>query len=296
MDRLSGLAAFIRTVELGSQAAAAKALGLSRVAIGRQIQGLEQQLGVRLLQRTTRSQTLTEAGTAFFERARPALDQLQEAAEQAAEFRTSLRGSLRINAPISFAAHSLAPVLAGFSARYPELEIELTLNDRAVDLIGEGYDLALRVGEVKDINLASRKLAQFPVIPCAAPSYLARHGTPLEPADLLAHNCLRYLLSSQSQGWLLVAADGTRHTIPVRGNMAANNGDTLMAAALAGQGIILQPSFIVGEALRDGRLVQLFPGWQNRHLVLHAVFPATRMMPIKLRRLVDFLVEAYRKA
>ncbi len=293
MERLTGLTAFIRTVELGSQAAAAKALGLSRVAIGRHIQGLEQRLGVRLLQRTTRSQTLTEAGTAFFERARLALDQLQDAADQAAEFRTSLRGSLKINAPVSFTMHSLAPVLARFSDRYPDLEVELTLNDRQVDLIGEGYDLALRIGEVTDPNLASRKLARFPIIPCASPAYLERHGTPREPADLLGHNCLRYLFSSQSQGWTLIAADGARQTVPVRGNLAANNGDALMAAALADQGIILQPSFIVCEALRDGRLVQVLPGWELRHLTLHAVFPATRMMPTKLRRLLDFLTEAY---
>jgi len=296
MERLAGLSAFIRTVELGSQAAAAKALGLSRVAIGRQIQGLEQRLGVRLLQRTTRRQTLTEAGTAFFDRARVALDQLQEAADQAAEYRTSLRGSLKINAPVSFTAHSLAPVLARFSAQYPELAIELTLNDRQVDLIGEGYDLALRIGEVTDASLASRRLAAFPILACAAPAYLARHGTPEQPSDLLGHNCLRYLFSSQDDGWLLVAADGSRQMVTVRGNLAASNGDALMAAAIAGQGIILQPSFIVAEALRDGRLVPVLPAWGHRRLTLQAVFPATRMMPTRLRRMLDFLAEAYRAA
>ncbi len=294
MERLNGLTAFIRTVELGSQAAAAEDLGLSRMAVSRHIQGLERRLGVRLLQRTTRSQTLTEAGTAFFERARLALEQLQEAADHAAEFRTALHGTLKISAPVSFSTRSLAPVLARFSAEYPELQVELMLNDRQVDLIEEGFDLALRIGEVTDGSLALRRLARFPVILCASPDYLARHGTPATPEDLRQHNCLRYLLSGQKHGWTLPDTDGQRRLIPVRGNLATNNGDALLAAALAGQGIILQPTFIVQEALREGRLVTIMSDREPRRIDLHAVFPATRMMPVKLRRLLDFLAEAYR--
>ncbi|MBR0669212.1 LysR family transcriptional regulator [Roseomonas hellenica] len=294
VEQLAGLTAFIRTVELGSQAAAAAALGLSRMAVGRQIQGLEHRLGVRLLQRTTRRQVLTEAGTAFFEQARAALQHLQEAAEQATAFRTSLRGSLRMSAPVSFSVRCLAPLLARFSALHPELQVELVLNDRRVDLIEEGFDLALRIGPLADSSLVSRRLTRFPVIPCAAPAYLARHGTPGEPADLLAHNCLRYAHAGRVQRWLLPDTDGQHQEVPVRGNLVSNNGDALLAAALAGQGIILQPSFIVEEALRDGRLMALFPGRAPRRIDLYALFPASRMMPTKLRRWLDFLADAYR--
>lgn len=296
MEHLAGTTAFIRTVELGSQAAAAAALGLSRMAVGRQIQGLEQRLGVRLLQRTTRRQVLTEAGTAFFEQARQAMQLLQQAAEEASEFQSSLRGTLRISAPLSFSLRSFCPVLARFSEAYPALQVDLMLSDRQVDLVEDGFDLALRIGQFTDSSLASRRLARFAVLACAAPAYLARHGAPRLPEDLLAHNCLRYSRSAQMKGWQLPRPDGTTAVVPVRGNFDCNNGDALLGAAIAGQGIILQPAFIVEDALRDGRLVRLLADHPTRFIELHAVFPATRMMPVKLRRLLDFLVEAYRAA
>ncbi len=293
MDRLAGLTAFLRTVELGSQAAAADALGLSRMAVGRQIQGLEQRLGVRLLQRTTRRQTLTEAGAAFYEQARQAVQQLQQAADQASEMQTSLRGKLRISAPVSFSLRNFSSKLSAFSARHPELLVDLVLSDRQVDLLEDGFDLALRIGSLPDSSLMSRRLARFPIIPCASPAYLERHGAPREPEDLLAHNCLRYSRSGQMRGWTLGAADGTSRVIPVRGTLDCNNGDALLAAALAGQGIILQPSFIVEEALNDGRLVWVLPGRKLRWMDLHALFPQAPIVPVKLRLFLDFLTEIY---
>lgn len=294
MERLAGLHAFIRTVELGSQAAAAEAMGLSRMAIGRQIQGLEHRLGVRLLQRTTRRQTLTEAGATFFEQARLAVQQLQQAADQATEMQTSLRGRIRVSAPVSFTVRDFAAKLSRFSALHPGLAVDLVVSDRQVDLLEEGFDLALRIGNLPDSSLMSRQLARFPVIPCAAPAYLARHGTPRLAQDLLAHNCLRYSRSSQMQGWILGTADGGWQRVPVTGNLDCDNGDALMAAALAGQGVILQPSFIVEEALREGRLVRLLPNLPLRWMDLHALFPAAPMLPAKLRHLVAFLAQAYR--
>ncbi|EIG59145.1 DNA-binding transcriptional LysR family regulator [Bradyrhizobium sp. JR1.5] len=293
MDRLTELEAFIRTVDLGSQAAAAAALGLSRMAVGRQIQALERRLGVRLLQRTTRRQALTEAGAAFYELTREPLRQLHDASDRASESRTSLHGRLRLSAPVSFGVRYLPSVLSRFSEQHPGVEIDLVLNDRIVDLVEEGFDLTLRIGRLADSSLMSRRLALCRRAICASPAYLARHGIPKHPADLLAHNCLRYTQAGQSQSWAMTAPDGTKEVVTVGGNLAANNGTALMMAALAGEGIILQPLFIVDEALRDGRLVQLLSTYRLGELELHAVFPAARYMPVKLRRFVDHLVESY---
>lgn len=238
MENLAGILAFVRSVELGSQTAAAQDLGLSRMAVSRQIQSLEQRLGVQLLQRTTRRQVLTEAGGVYFNEVRPALEKLREAGQMASEARGGLHGLIRINAPVSFATRSLAPVLARFCALYPEIRLEVDLDDRHVDLIGGGYDLILRIGQTRDSSLISRRLATFCSRICASPAYLERRGTPKTIADLAAHDCLRYANGLQARGWELANEEGEIILAPVGGSLMSNNGDFLFSAALAGQGII----------------------------------------------------------
>jgi DNA-binding transcriptional LysR family regulator len=292
MDRLTSLAAFVRTVELGSQAAAAAELGLSRTMLGRHLQALEQHLGVRLLHRTTRKQSLTEAGMAFFERCSAALQELEAAEQSVSSLQAEPSGVLRLNAPMSFGAHHLASAIAAFTARHPKVRVELTLNDRVVDLVEEGYDLAVRIGRLAPSSLIARRLARCRVALCASPRYLERHGTPEHPADLARHDCLLYSYAAERDQWTF--RNGAEEaTVRIAGSFVANNGDALVAAAVAGQGIVLQPTFIVGDALRSGALVRLLPGWETPGLAIHAVYPHRRGLTPKVRGFVDLLVERF---
>ena len=293
MDRFVELSALVRTVDRGSQAAAARELGLTPAMVGRYIQGLEDRLGTRLLNRTTARQSLTEAGAAFYSRASAILEQLEEADTVASERQAEPRGTLRVNAPMSFGSRHLAAAIAEFCGRCPGVQIELVLNDRVVDLIEEGYDVAVRIGRLADSGLVARRLATCRLVACASPGYLAHRGWPDAPADLLRHNCLLYSYAGNGGAWRFHSAHGEQE-IRLSGNLIANNGDALLAAALTGQGIILQPTFIVAEALRQGRLVQVMPGWRLADLSVHAVYPSARHLAPKVRSFVDFLVGRFR--
>ena len=190
MDRITALAAFVRTVELGGQAAAWEDLGRSRAMVGRHIHQLEDRLGVRLLNRTTRKQSLTEAGLAFFEKCASILDQLSEAERVASELQAEPRGTLRVNGPMSFGSTHLASALAAYCERHPQVRIDLVLNDRQVDLVEEGYDVAIRIARLTDSSLIARRLAPIRIVLCASPDYLSRNGTPRTPRELAGHNCL----------------------------------------------------------------------------------------------------------
>ncbi|WP_158044961.1 LysR family transcriptional regulator [Skermanella pratensis] len=294
MDRITALAAFVRTVELGSQAAASEDLGISRAMIGRHIHQLEDRLGVRLLNRTTRKQSLTEAGLAFFEKCSGILDQLSEAERVASELQAEPRGTLRVNGPMSFGSTHLASALAAYCERHPQVRIDLVLNDRQVDLVEEGYDVAIRIARMTDSSLIARRLAPIRLALCAAPEYLRRHGTPLTPADLAGHNCLLYTYSPTPLDWTLIGPDGGETTIRVTGSLSANNGDALVAAAVAGQGIVRQPTFIVGDALRNGSLVTVLPNHGLPQPSAYAVYPHARNLSPKVRSFVDFLAAHFR--
>jgi DNA-binding transcriptional LysR family regulator len=294
MDRITALAAFVRTVELGSQAAASEDLGLSRAMVGRHIQQLEDRLGVRLLNRTTRKQSLTEAGLAFFEKCAAILDQLDEAERAAADLQSEPRGTLRINAPMSFGRHHLTSAVSAYAALHPQVKIDLVLNDRQVDLIEEGYDVAIRIATLTDSGLIARRLAPINMALCASPDYLSRHGSPETPADLTRHNCLLYTYVATPGEWSFTHPDGTQTTIRVAGSISANNGDALLTAALAGQGIIRQPTFIVGDALRAGRLVLLLTQFAQPCPTAYAVYPHARNLSPKVRSFVDFLAGHFR--
>lgn len=290
------VSAFIRTVEAGSQAAAARELDMTPAMVGRYVRRLEDRLGARLLNRTTASQSLTEAGAAFYARAGSLLDQLSDAEHAASDPMAAPRGVLRLNAPMVFGVRYLAAGLAEFCAAHPALRIDLVLNDRVVDLVEEGYDAAVRIGRMADSSLVARRLAGCGMAVCAAPAYLAGCGSaPDTPADLAGHNCLIYAYATLGGGgvWTFMGPHGEEQ-VRLSGNLTINNGDALLAAALAGQGVIVQPGFIVGEALRDGRLVRLLPDYRLPELDVQVVYPSTRHLSPKVRRLVDFLSARFR--
>ncbi len=293
MDRFLQLAALVRTVDRGSQAAAARELGVTAAMVGRYIQALEDRLGTRLLNRTTARQSLTEAGAAFYAQAQAILEQMEEAETSAADRQAEPRGTLRINAPMSFGTRHLAAAVAEFGRDHQGLRVELVLNDRVVDLVEEGYDVAVRIGLLAESGLIARRLSSCRLAVCASPGYLERRGWPAAPADLPAHDCLVYTYASYGGLWRF-HGEGGEQEIRVSGSLAANNGDALLAAALAGRGIILQPTFIVGEALREGRLLPVLPGWRLADYNMYAVYPSARHLSPKVRRFVDFLAARFR--
>ena len=287
MDRFKQLQAFVRTAERGSQSAAGRELGITPAMVGRTLRALEDRLGVRLLHRTTTRQSLTPAGAAFHAGATAVLDALDAAERTASELHAEPHGTLRVNAPMSFGVRHLAAALAAFGAVHPRVRVELVLNDRVVDLVEEGYDVAVRIGTLRDSTLVARRLAPCRMVVCASPDYLRRRGAPAVPDDLRGHDCLLYAYSPGTT-WTL-GGQG----VPVSGPLVANNGDALLEAALAGQGVILQPSFIVGDALRGGGLVPLLPDWPVRDLHVHAVYPAARNLSPKVRAFVDFVAARF---
>ena len=293
LDDLDAMAAFARIVEAGSFSAAARELGRSKSAVSKQIARLEDRLGVRLLNRTTRRLSLTEAGRSFHEGCRRMLAEA-EAAERAMTYLSGApRGTLRVNAPMSFGVLHVAPALAGFMRRYPEISVELVLDDREVDLVGEGFDVGVRIRALPDSSLVARRLAPFRRFVCAAPSYLAAHGAPEAPEDLPRHACLLYSYQAERSVWRLRGPSGERR-IGVSGRLTANNGGALRSAALAGLGLAFLPSFIVGDDLREGRLDRVLPDWSTADdIAVHAIYPVGRNLSPKVRVFVDHLAERF---
>jgi DNA-binding transcriptional LysR family regulator len=261
--------------------------------VTKHIAALEGRLGVKLLHRSTRRLVLTEGGRGYLAACERILAEIDEAEASASLDRIEPRGTLRLNVPLTFGLRQVVPALTAFSRLHPAVSVDLGLADRYVDLIEEGWDLAIRVGRLKDSSLVARRLAPCRTIVCAAPSYLEAHGSPRSLEDLSAHNCLGYTLPSAigADRW----AFGARGDIaaPVRGNLRANNGDALLAAALAGQGLIYQPTFIVGDGLRDGSLVRVLSGHPTLELGVYAVLPSGRQAPAKVRAFVEFLAERF---
>ena len=286
LDRVTGMQVFARVAALGSFSAAARALGLSQTGVTKHVAALEARLGTRLLHRTTRRLTLTETGRGYLEACERILAEIAEAEAMAGAEGVEAHGTLRLNVPLSFGVREIAPALAAFSAAHPALTIELGLNDRRVDLIEEGWDLAVRIGTLADSGLIARRLAASRLLVCAAPDYLDRHGTPRAPEALKDHNCLGYTLSDSS-GWRF----GDR-VYPVSGTLRAPNGAALVAAASAGLGLVYQPTFLVAEALRAGSLVALDLGAPCPTLPIHALMPPGRR-PAKTRAFVDFLAQRF---
>jgi DNA-binding transcriptional LysR family regulator len=297
LDRITGMQVFARVAALGSFSAAARALSMSPAMATKHVDALEDRLGARLFFRSTRKLTLTEAGQRHLQAVERILAEIEEAEAAAAEDTVEPRGTLRINAPLAFGLRQVMPALTEFAALYPALTIDIALTDRFVDLIDEGWDIAIRLGALRDSTLIARALAPMRVVLCASPAYLAAHGPPQTVADLAGHNCLGYTLPTPASAnrWLF-GSDGSI-AVPVRGTLIVNNGDALRDAAVAGLGLIYQPTFILADDIRAGRLVLLTLDRPTaRFGAVHAVYPGGRQPPAKVRALIDFLAERWRNA
>jgi DNA-binding transcriptional LysR family regulator len=289
---LQQLASFVAVVNAGSFVGGAEAIGLSKAAVSRQVAELEARLGVRLLHRTTRRLSLTDDGQRFFARA---VELLADAGELEAETSSSsgeATGVLRINAPLTFGNLHLAPMWPAFLAANPKVALDITLNDRVVDLVEEGYDVAVRITNLGSSQLVSRRLATTRIVLCASPAYLAAHGAPSHPHELAAHQVISYAYWTGGDDWRFDGPEGEAR-VRVRPRIHTNSGDTCRLAALHGPGVILQPDFLVGDDLRRGDLVELLPDWRSIELGIHALYASRKHLPMKTRRLVDFLVEAF---
>jgi len=294
MDRLAALTAFAAVIETGSFAAAARRLGRSPSRLSRQIADLEAGLGVRLLHRTTRALTLTEAGQAYHEHVARILAELATADQSVGCLQAAPRGRLRVAAPMSFGIGHLAPLLPAFLEAYPEIELDLALNDRFVDLIDEGFDLAVRIGRLADSSLIVRRLAPLRRVLCASPAYLAAHGIPATPDDLAARDCLGYSNMTPNEEWsFLHPEDGRPWPVRIKPRLRVNNGDALRLAALGGIGLGLLPTFIVGPDLAAGTLVPLLAPYLRQDGAIYAVYPPARHLSPKVRVFVDFLVARF---
>jgi DNA-binding transcriptional LysR family regulator len=292
MDRLTALRVYRRVVELGAFAAAARDLGLSKAAISKNVSELEAHLGVRLLERSTRRLRVTGPGDAYFRRVVRILDEIEEADLEASEQAAAPRGLLRVSAPMSFGLLRLSPLVASFLGAHPAVEIDLVLNDRAVDLLEENFDVAIRGGDLADSSLVARRLTGLRRVLCAAPGYLAARGAPLRPADLAAHDCLVYSLSRAPRDWRFDGPNGAE-TVRVSGRYAVNSSIALRDAAEAGAGLALLPRFAAEEALAAGRLVAVMELWRAPDSALHALHPNRRYVPPKVRRFIDHLAAGF---
>lgn len=292
MDRITSLRVFARAAAAGSLSAAARQSDMSSAMAAKHVNALESRLGVKLLHRSTRKLALTDAGATYLEAVQRILADLDEADAAAASQRTLATGLLRLNVPLVYGLRHIAPLMPAFSRAHPAVTVELGLTDAVVDLVEQRWDLAVRIGALHGDSLQARRLGDCTLVLCAAPAYLDTHGVPRTVADLAQHNCLGYTLSStNSPAQWSFGKDG-RIKQKVRGNLRASSGDALLAAALGGQGLIYEPSFIVGQALARGELLALALDQPSYDLGgIHAVWPATRHVPAKVRAMIDFLVE-----
>jgi DNA-binding transcriptional LysR family regulator len=295
MDRFGALNAFARVVETGSFARAADRLGVSVSSVSRHVTDLEAHLGARLLNRTTRSLSLTEAGRTFHERTLQLLADLDEAEASAGAGSDAPRGILRLTCGVNFGTHYLAAAIAEFGARHPDIRFDVDLSDRTVDLVDEGFDVAVRIGPVGGQNVVARRLGSTQLVCCAAPDYLARHGEPRTPADLAQHQCLLYEYAPQRDAWPFVDAAGHAQRVRIGGSLHANNGAFLAALALAGRGITYEPDFIVGPDVRAGRLVPILREFAPPPGGIHVVYHSWRHLSAKVRAFADFVIERFRE-
>jgi len=293
MDKLSELEVFTRVVDVGSFTGAAESLHLSKSAVSKHVTRLEDRLGVRLLNRTTRRLSLTEVGQAFYERCRGILFDLEEAEAAVSHLSEAPRGVLKIACPMTFGIKHVAPFLPLFLEKHPDLKVDLNLNDRVVDIVEEGYDLAVRITRLKDSSLIARKLASARMVVAASPTYWNRKGRPQKPDDLKGHDCLIYSMRHPPNEWEFNMGRETE-TIRVAGSLTANNGDALIKAAAQGLGVTRAPVFLFDEELEDGQLETVLDDCEGQGVDIYAVYPHARHLSPKVRAFVDFLVAAYR--
>jgi DNA-binding transcriptional LysR family regulator len=289
MDKLTRLRAFTKVVELGSFSEAARSLRLSRSAISKYVIELETELGVQLLHRTTRSASPTDNGRVYYERCVAILSDIEEADLTVSQLQAAPRGTLRVNAPMSFGTLHLGKAIAAFMKQYPELRIHLILSDQQLDTVQEGFDVTIRIADMADSSLIARRIVPAHRVLCASPAYLGEHGTPKHPSDLRGHELLSYDYLGTGVQWKLTGKDGD-HWINVPWRLCTNNAEILRDAALEGQGIALLPTFISGPELRSGSLKSILAGYRAPELSVCALYPPTRHVSMKVRAFIDFLV------
>lgn len=292
IDVLTGMRVFAAVVDQGSFAKAAEKLDLSRGMATRYVAQAEAHLGVRLLNRTTRRLSLTEAGSDYYQRASQILAMVEDAEGAATQEAAEPRGTLRINSSVSFGARHLGDAVTAFLQRHPQVKVDMTLNDRVVDLVEEGFDLAVRIARRIDPGLVARPITRARTVACASPEYLGKHGTPKSPSDLARHNCLTYAYSGLQNEWHFTRK-GREYTVKAAGNLHANNGDILCNAASEGLGVTVQPTFLVYELMRRKKLVRILQGWDTDELTIYAVYPNRQFLPPKVRGFIDFLIEHF---
>lgn len=293
MDRLDSDRMFIAVMEAGSFTGAAARRGTSSGQASKLVSRLEAELGVRLLNRTTRSVAPTEAGRAYYERLRPLIEEFDTLDLSIRNVSRTPRGRLRLAAPLTFGTLELTPVLNDFAARFPEVELDVSFSDRAVNIVDEGLDMAVRVGRPEDSSLIARKLCDVRVVVVGAPAYLEREGRPAVPEDLARHACIIDTNFRDPNRWSFSAA-GAERTVPVRGRIRYSNAQACLDAAEAGLGLACVPAFVAGDAIRSGRVIRLLVEFETAHYGVHALYPHSRHLAAKVRALVDFLAEHYR--
>jgi DNA-binding transcriptional LysR family regulator len=293
MDRITSMATFVKVVEHAGFSAAARALGMSPSAATTHVQALEDRLRVRLLNRSTRKLSLTEVGEAYYHRCVQILSELDDADEIAQALHSVARGRLRLNTSVAVPP-IIAPVVADFVRLNPEVSVDMAMTDRMVDVVEEGYDLAVRNMPVADSTLIARHIAPFRLVVCGTPQYFAEHGTPQRPEDVKAHNCLSYLQMLRRDEWQFVGLDGRAQAVPVSGNLRSNSALALCAAVLQGQGILYTSSFIVADSLRSGHLVTVLDDYLRTEYYIQAIYPHRHHLSAKVRTFIDMLVRHFR--
>ena len=293
MDKVQEMTSFVAVVDAGSFVAAADATGQSKAAVSRHVGDLEQRLSTRLLQRTTRRLSLTPEGQAFYARCKELLAAIDEAESELLSSRSEPTGLIRINAALTFGVLQLAPLWGRFCEENPRISLDVTLTDRIVDLVEEGYDIAIRISSLPSSTLVSRKLASSRMRLCASNTYLKKHGVPQRPSDLATHRMISYSYLATQDEWHFTGPDGAE-SARINARIHTNSGDTCRRAALDHQGIVLQPDFLVGDDLKSGTLTELMPDYRAIEYGIYAVYPSRKFLPLKIRRLVDYLVESFR--
>ncbi len=292
MNKLAEMEAYVAVVDAGSISGAAERLGLAKSAVSKRLRDLETRLGTRLLNRTTRRLSLTEAGTNFYARCERIINDVDDAEATVSESDRTLGGTIRMTAPLSFGLQHLGPALVHFMSAHPEIDINIEFNDRPVDLIGEGFDLGIRIAKLDDSSLMARRIAPVKMVVCASPAYWEKHGRPRRPADLRKHTALHYSYASQRK-WAYTAPDGGKGSVTLQTRHVANNGTFLSAAAAAELGIVRQPLFIAHRLIENGQLEPVLTNYNWNDLNIWAIYPRTRRLPQRLRSLIDHLAATF---
>ena len=289
MQNLTDIAVFVQVVDSGSFTAAAERLELTRSVVSKYISRLEDRLKVRLLNRTTRRLSLTEAGQIFYERSQFGLGEIEAAEAEVAKLQATPRGRLKINAPMSFGILHIAPAMTDFQRQNPEVQLDINLDDRQIDLVEQGYDVAVRIAELPDSSMVATPLAPCHHVVCASSDYVERHGAPRTPDDLRKHNILSYRYQDSPNEWRFLSPDGRYSSVPVTGSIEMNNSLALRQAVLGGAGIMLTPTFIVGKDIAAGRLLKLLPDYRAKEVTIYAVYAGRRHLSPKVRAFIDYM-------